>query len=175
MLPRHTISLTVPAAATDIFMAAIGPHAESLTMFEADPDGIDWQLGGVLRHGYDKPSLQSALSIAALASGIPEPVVLIEPLQDIDWLSRVAADFPPVTFGRFFLHGSHYTPKPGEGQIRLQVDAGTAFGSGEHATTQGCLQGSSGCGSSAASTAYSIWAAAPAFSASPPPSCGIAA
>jgi ribosomal protein L11 methyltransferase len=141
MLPRHTISLTVPAAATDLFMAAIGPQAESLTMFEADPDGIEWQLGGVLRQGYNQPALQVALSIAALACGIPEPAVIIEPLQDVDWLSRVAADFPPVTFGRFFLHGSHYDPKPGEGQIRLHVDAGTAFGSGEHATTQGCLQG----------------------------------
>jgi ribosomal protein L11 methyltransferase len=141
MIPRHTIALTIPAAASDLFTAALGPFAESLTLFEADPDGVEWQVGGVLAQHYDKPALQSALSIAALAAGIPEPAVSIEPLADIDWLSRVALDFPPVTFGRFFLHGSHYTPRPGEGRIRLRVDAGTAFGSGEHATTQGCLQG----------------------------------
>ena len=46
---------------------------------------------------------------------------------------------PPLTVGRFFIRGSHFDgPTPG-GQIPLYLDAGTAFGSGEHGSTAGCL------------------------------------
>jgi len=41
--------------------------------------------------------------------------------------------------GRYFIHGSHYRARPPAGTIALCIDAATAFGSGEHATTRGCL------------------------------------
>ncbi len=60
MFPRFTLAVTVPAAATEIYLAALEPFAESLTMFEADPDGVEWQLGGVLQQSYDQAALQGA-------------------------------------------------------------------------------------------------------------------
>ena len=48
-------------------------------------------------------------------------------------------NFPPVTIGRFFVYGSHVKQETPAGLIPLQIDAATAFGSGEHETTKGCM------------------------------------
>ena len=42
--------------------------------------------------------------------------------------------------GRFYMYGSHETKAPPPGVRPLLVDAGAAFGSGEHGTTCGCLE-----------------------------------
>ena len=47
---------------------------------------------------------------------------------------------PPVSAGRFHLHGSHDRSRRRAGGISLEIDAGTAFGTGHHATTLGCLR-----------------------------------
>lgn len=61
------------------------------------------------------------------------------PVEQKDWLRAVHDDFPPVTVGRFFVYGSHYEGPQPDGLIPLKIDAATAFGSGEHETTQGCM------------------------------------
>ena len=58
-----------------------------------------------------------------------------------DWVARLAMRLPPVQVGRFFVHGAQATA--GElppGAVPIEVEAGLAFGSGEHATTQACLE-----------------------------------
>jgi ribosomal protein L11 methyltransferase len=59
-------------------------------------------------------------------------------LPPADWLAEAYAGFPARHIGRFYVHGSH-VPPPSGGTIPLHIDAATAFGSGEHATTEGCL------------------------------------
>ena len=81
------------------------------------------------------------IALTAAANGVPEPAFDIAALGEEDWLARVRSDFPPLRIGRVFLHGSHYSPRNGEGPVRLLIDAGLAFGSGEHQTTRGCLLG----------------------------------
>ncbi len=66
--------------------------------------------------------------------------VIIEELPEVDWLQHVHDNFPPVIIGKFFVYGSHYDGEFPEELIPLKVDAATAFGSGEHETTQGCIQ-----------------------------------
>ena len=49
-------------------------------------------------------------------------------------------DFEPVAgAGRYFVYGSHYEGAVPPGAIGIRLDASLAFGSGEHATTRGCL------------------------------------
>ncbi len=57
-----------------------------------------------------------------------------------DWLTLCYRQFPPFTVGPFFIYGSHYMGGVPEGLTGLQIDAATAFGSGEHGTTKTCLQ-----------------------------------
>jgi ribosomal protein L11 methyltransferase len=56
-----------------------------------------------------------------------------------DWLRHVHDHFPPVRIGKFYIRGSHIKGKTPAGLTPLHIDAATAFGSGEHATTRGCL------------------------------------
>ena len=65
---------------------------------------------------------------------------LIEPLPEKDWLAESYKTFPPFEIGPFFIHGSHYDGDLPANKKPLQIDAATAFGSGEHGTTKGCLE-----------------------------------
>jgi ribosomal protein L11 methyltransferase len=65
---------------------------------------------------------------------------LIEmPVAERDWLAENRRAFPPQRIGRFFVHGSHWRDKPPAGAVTIEIDAATAFGTGEHPSTRGCL------------------------------------
>jgi ribosomal protein L11 methyltransferase len=67
------------------------------------------------------------------------PFATIAPVPDVDWVRRSLEGLAPVKAGRFFLHGSHDRHVRRAGGISLEIDAGTAFGTGHHGTTAGCL------------------------------------
>lgn len=62
-----------------------------------------------------------------------------EEIPDTDWLAASYKQFPAFEVGPFFIYGSHHDGKIPDDKIGLQIDAATAFGSGEHGTTKGCL------------------------------------
>jgi ribosomal protein L11 methyltransferase len=63
----------------------------------------------------------------------------VTPLHERDWVRESLAGLAPVTAGRFFLYGSHDRGRRRAGGISLEIDAGTAFGTGHHGTTEACL------------------------------------
>lgn len=64
----------------------------------------------------------------------------VEDIPETNWLEESYRQFPPFSIGDFFIFGSHYKGVIPKGKIPLQIDAATAFGSGEHGTTRGCLE-----------------------------------
>jgi len=96
----------------------------------------------------DKPDINeitSRLSLQAAAYDIKDIDITAQNIEiietpDINWLEKTYQEFKPFSIGSFFIHGSKYEGEVTEGQIALKVDAATAFGSGEHETTNGCLQ-----------------------------------
>ncbi len=64
---------------------------------------------------------------------------IVAALPDENWVEKSLRGLAPVTAGRFFLYGSHDRAKRRAGGVSLEIDAGTAFGTGHHATTTGCL------------------------------------
>jgi ribosomal protein L11 methyltransferase len=68
---------------------------------------------------------KSALSVAAL--------------PNVDWVRRSLEGLAPVAAGRFYIYGSHDRDRRRDGGISLEIDAATAFGTGHHGTTSGCL------------------------------------
>jgi ribosomal protein L11 methyltransferase len=60
-------------------------------------------------------------------------------LPEVDWVRRSLEGLAPVVAGRFYLYGSHDRERRRGGGISLEIDAGTAFGTGHHGTTSGCL------------------------------------
>ena len=63
----------------------------------------------------------------------------IAPVPQADWVRQSLEGLPPVAAGRFFLYGSHDLHRRRAGGLSLEIDAGTAFGTGHHGTTEGCL------------------------------------
>jgi ribosomal protein L11 methyltransferase len=76
---------------------------------------------------------EEARRLLQLSSGI------ISELPDRDWVRHSLEGLAPVVAGRFFLHGSHDRDRRRQGGVPFEIDAGTAFGTGHHGTTAGCL------------------------------------
>ncbi len=105
---------------------------------EVENGAICWAVTAIYRSQPDAAALAAGLALVAAANDLPEPSLDIAPLPPADWLAQAYAGFPARHIGRFYVHGSH-VPAPAGGAIALHIDAATAFGSGEHATTEGCL------------------------------------
>ncbi len=56
-----------------------------------------------------------------------------------DWVAQSLARLVPVAAGRFVIHGSHDRHRIAPNRISIEIEAGLAFGTGHHGTTQGCL------------------------------------
>lgn len=138
------LRLKVSPDALAVFEEVFERFAESVTMFMEDKSGIsdgdcDWFLDGYSRVPPERAAIVSALSAVAAATGLEVPDLTVERLPNVDWVLENLREFPPIDAGRFFVRGSHWDGRVPVGRTELLVDAGTAFGSGEHATTKGCL------------------------------------
>lgn len=132
------LAVTVPASAVATFAEVVGAQAESVATFEVE-EGDRWLVEAVLRAEVDRPRLIARVAVLAEALGLAVPDLVVQPLPAMDWLSRSYESFPPQRVGRYYIHGSHVGGRVPAACIGLRVDAATAFGSGEHATTRGCL------------------------------------
>ncbi len=139
-----SVSITVPAAAVDRFSRVLEDVSAALSSFEIPEDdplapAKLWQMDYLFAVSVPDDVLQAAFRDAAADSGIPEPRYIKRDVPDTDWLAATASAFPPLPIGRFWVHGRHHAGAVPAGRLPLQIDAATAFGTGEHATTHGCL------------------------------------
>ncbi|WP_339862070.1 50S ribosomal protein L11 methyltransferase [Paremcibacter congregatus] len=65
--------------------------------------------------------------------------ITLSATEDKDWVSESQKLLTPVDAGKFFVYGSHDADKVPDDRISLLVEAGQAFGTGQHETTHGCL------------------------------------
>lgn len=121
------------AAATDAF-----GDFEAVSVFEEGNEGA-WRVEGFAREKPARGPLLARLALAWLNRDAPLPEPRWEKLSPQDWVSLNQTSFPPLAVGRFFIHGSHFHGRQPPGRLALEIDAATAFGTGEHATTRGCL------------------------------------
>lgn len=125
------------ADALEDVAAAVSIHNKEAT------DGDDWDIALTTVGKPDVDAILERINGVAAAEGFAELVykkdVIALRLPPTDWLRHVHDNFPPVVTGNFFVYGSHYKETPPKGLIPLKIDAATAFGSGEHETTRGCL------------------------------------
>ncbi len=132
------VSLTVPDDALDHFESALSSVCRAVSFFRNEDAGT-WNLSGVKERGAFEADLLAALSLAGMLTGItPETSHSLVPAGG--WLARNRSAFPEQRIGRrFAVRGTHITAPPLPGRITLTLDAGLAFGSGEHNSTRGCL------------------------------------
>lgn len=75
---------------------------------------------------------------ALAAAGLDLPLAVAD-LEERDWVREGLAFLKPVRAGRFTLFGGHDRDRVPPSRFALEIDAGSAFGTGHHATTLGCL------------------------------------
>jgi ribosomal protein L11 methyltransferase len=63
----------------------------------------------------------------------------VEKVEDRDWVTLSQQGLEPIRAGRFFVHTPLHRDSVPPGAIALEIDAGRAFGTGQHETTSGCL------------------------------------
>lgn len=130
----------LPAAAVGTAEGAFSDIATSIANFETDEANSIWTFELICSEKPDMDEIGCRLSVLSMLHNVEMPEVRLEKLVQADWLAQVARDFPPLSIGRFFVHGAHVEEKPKTGSIAIQIDAGAAFGSGEHGTTRCCLE-----------------------------------
>lgn len=100
---------------------------------EDRPD--DWRLEAWLPR---QPTGADRDAIATLfARGAPD--LTMERLPDIDWVTQSQQGLEPIRTGRFHVHTPEHPPLRRPGVRDFVIPASQAFGTGQHATTAGCL------------------------------------
>ena len=138
--PLETVFVEVPDAAVEASEAARGTACATVGFFFADEARGIWRVEGVRDAGADEARLQDALALAALVTGVPATLGR-QATEAEGWLARTWESFPEQRVGRrFTVRGTHQAGGAAAGRLVLTLDAGLAFGSGEHGSTRGCLR-----------------------------------
>jgi ribosomal protein L11 methyltransferase len=125
------------ADAANAVFALLDDNADAVSAFEIAPE--EWRVEAYRQSRLPNAELEVHLALAAAAAGGTLAEFGEEILPARDWLAENQLSFPPLRVGRFFVYGSHYDGKVPSGAIGIAVDAATAFGTGEHPSTRGCL------------------------------------
>jgi len=132
------IVILVTNDSVNSFEEALNPFCEAIVWFETDIEG-EWRVEGLCQTKPDATKLTTALGVVAGVFSTTVPEILIAPVAPRDWVADSLKLLSPTNSGRFFIYGSHYSKPLPVGLIPIQLNPGRAFGSGDHATTMGCL------------------------------------
>jgi len=137
-------SFTVPVEAVELFLESTEADTLSIAAFEiAESENgaaADWRVEMLHKERPDRDDLEVLLEPLVVRAALGSVSINIDKVRDADWVKQVQTDNPPRQISRFWIHGSHVKEEPPKGTTAIHIDAGLAFGSGEHPTTEGCLR-----------------------------------
>jgi ribosomal protein L11 methyltransferase len=137
--PLETVFIDVPAEAVETYETALQNVCFAVGTFIVDEAAGIWRVEGIKPAG-ESSELTAGLAMAAFATGRNAPLQSHDTAEE-GWLARVYEGFPEQLIGnRFAIRGTHIATPTAPGRITLWLDAGLAFGSGEHGSTRGCLR-----------------------------------
>lgn len=115
-------------------LTALDPSPVLVTS-EPDPDQPDrWQLDAYFE---GKPSRDVLRMIARLVPSAREKEPRAKPVPPEDWVTKSQEGLEPLIAGRFHVRTPHFPAR--RDMVDFVIPAGLAFGTGQHATTSGCL------------------------------------
>jgi ribosomal protein L11 methyltransferase len=143
--PRlHRVRLVAPAASMPTLLKRLEPLADAVSVFEREVDEalepVSFEVDLWLAERPDPDLLRARLAESLDGLGVVLPERLeVEEQPPETWLEAASLRGPPQRIGRFLLRSEPGGPAPPE-TIPIWMEAGLAFGSGEHATTRACLE-----------------------------------
>ncbi|GAB6052123.1 50S ribosomal protein L11 methyltransferase [Magnetospira thiophila] len=136
--PLWHLSMTVPQAFAGPFTELFECLCDTVLVMGLDEDPI-WSIQGWVSQTPDRAAVVASLALTANGLNADVPEVTIHRQDPRDWVAENLASFKPISTGRFFVHGAHHRDSVPPNCLPLWVDASMAFGTGEHASTRGCL------------------------------------
>jgi len=95
----------------------------------------EWRLDAYLAR---QPTDAERIAIQNLFAG-KAPLLKVQKLPDADWVSESQKGVEPIRAGKFYVHTPEFPPETDLKVHSLVIPASQAFGTGQHATTAGCL------------------------------------
>jgi ribosomal protein L11 methyltransferase len=133
----HVVAMVRGMDAATAVLEMLDDASRAVTAFEITQES--WRVEAYQASRLLTPALTAQLAVVAAAAGGALIEIGEERLAARDWLAENRLAFPPQRVGRFFIYGSHHRGRVPAGAIGIAVDAATAFGTGEHPSTRGCL------------------------------------
>ena len=151
-MPAHVYRLTTTRSLATRIADALGDgeivfaFADAAGAFDHGDGG--WGVEAYFPEALDGAELASALADILEADGIASreaafatlASATLKPLTAAEWAETGVGDLPPIRAGRFRVFGEHNRPA----ELRREdvlIEASSAFGSGDHASTQLSLAG----------------------------------
>lgn len=149
-----SVTMILPAGLDDrqagCFLACVDDAALSSGLVRDLKAGNTWRLNWLVEDQPDMTDLEIRRDLAGAMAGLDTTITdglawVVENLDpSINWLQRSYNELAAFSVGPFHIYGSHHRDDPDfrvpAGQIGLLIDAATAFGSGQHGTTAGCME-----------------------------------
>ncbi|HIF60210.1 MAG TPA: 50S ribosomal protein L11 methyltransferase [Rhodospirillales bacterium] len=120
------------------FAESLEPHLDSVS-WTAQEGLLMSQVSGISNIIPDECAINITVRYTAEAIGELSPKVNLLKIPIRNWVLDNLKKFPPITVGRFFVHGAEYDKPLPHALISLCIPAATAFGTGDHGSTKGCL------------------------------------
>jgi ribosomal protein L11 methyltransferase len=105
-------------------------------LMTSEADGEAWRLDAYFESPPGPGDVALLRACVPSAAAVPPRV---ERLDNQDWVRLSQAGLEPIRAGRFFVHTPAHRGAAPAGAIAFEIDAGRAFGTGQHETTAGCL------------------------------------
>ncbi|GBD41531.1 Ribosomal protein L11 methyltransferase [bacterium HR39] len=123
-------------------LAELAGEAAALAVYvqeeDADGDPVRWRVELFLPV-YPDPERWRGRSEALFGADAVEPPLVTSFLPEEDWVKRATALRGPVRVGRLLVRAPGSMEPVEPGTVVIELEAGLAFGSGEHESTRGCL------------------------------------
>ena len=138
----YEMKFLVPSVAVPVYENVLEDVAAAVltVMIEQGPDKGKWEIQAIFEGKPDETVVQAVLKQAAQQTQTEFIMPVIRPMPAKNWLLECYQSFKPIIIGKYYIYGSHITDIPPQDKIALKIDAATAFGTGEHQTTHGCLE-----------------------------------
>ena len=111
----------------------LAPPPLGTSFVELDSNAGMWEVGAYFANPPDE------VGLALLSAAYSAKRFVVSELPDVDWVSKAQRQLHPVWAGRYWIFGCHSKERLPAGLIPIRIDSTMAFGTGHHATTQGCL------------------------------------
>jgi ribosomal protein L11 methyltransferase len=135
-------TLPCTKAEAEAIAADIGPLAlldEPPVLMTSEPDESkpdDWRLDAYFEFEPTKDMLATLAALVPSARTVP----VVTQVPDEDWVTLSQAGLEPIRAGRFYVHTAAHADAIPDDATAFRIEAGRAFGTGQHHTTAGCLE-----------------------------------